>query len=67
LPALIAVCTIVDCAITTKHGLCNNAKKAVILFRDVEHCGISFVTFTKFRPGEISSIPRNSSQFRNSV
>jgi hypothetical protein len=46
---------------------------AVILFRNVEHCGISSVNgtssirFPEFRPDEISLIPRNSSQFRNSV
>jgi hypothetical protein len=47
--------------------------RAVILFRDVEHCEISSVNgtrsiqFPEFCPNDISLIPRNSSQFRNSV
>jgi hypothetical protein len=47
--------------------------RAVILFRDVEYCGISSVNgttsiqFLEFRPDKISLIPKNSSQFRNSV
>jgi hypothetical protein len=47
--------------------------RAVVLFRDIEHCGVSSVNgtssiqFPEFRPDKISMIPRNSSQFQNSV
>ncbi len=45
----------------------NNELRAVILFRDVEHCGISSIQYPEFRSDELSPILRNSSQFRNSV